>query len=362
MSAPPNLYQRNGIWWARFKVGGTEYRFSLRTRVRKDAERRLKAERTRIEDEAHYHIADPKSWQAAFVAWSEDGVAHLSPSTRTRYVVSLDQLRPFLDPLMLHEINAEKLREIVKARRRVAATATLKRDLTAMSSVLEHAKEQGWIDSNPTLDIRTGRSMKERRDPITLPLAEEMATMEAAAPTRFRDAMEFARVTGMREEEIFSLKHTALNESGETIAIRGKRNKIRVIPYTAEAKAIIERQPRYLRSPWVFWHGAGERWKSPASRFGDIRRRVARKAAQAKRPFTGYRFHDYRHLFAVEFLRSGRGTIYTLQGLLGHDSIKTTEIYLDFLTPDQQMTAKYGVTHSGAQEQRSQALGASENG
>lgn len=357
-----NLYSRSGIWWARFKVAGTEYRFSLRTRVRAQAEKRLKAERTRIEDEARFSIAEPKSWEAAVIAWNEGGVHHLGERTLQRYLVSLEQLRAHLDGKMLHHINADLLRDIRRARLRVTTVATLKRDLTAMSSVIEHAKSEGWIDENPTLAFRTGRQMRERRDPITLPIESEIAMMLAASPSRFADAQEFARETGMREEEIFGLKHAHLDAAAETITIVGKRNKRRTIPYSVTARAIVSRQPQRLRSPWVFWQGGGERWKSPASRFGDIRRRVARKAAQQGASFTGYRFHDLRHLFAVDFLRNGVGSIYELQGRLGHDSIKTTERYLEFLTPEQQMLAKHGAAQSGARKQRFEVEGVAENG
>ena len=54
-----------------------------------------------------------------------------------------------------------------------------------------------------------------------------------------------------------------------------------------------------------------------------------------------FRFHDLRHLFAVRYLQSG-GSIYILQGIMGHGSVKTTEIYLAYLTPDQQQSAKLG--------------------
>ena len=49
--------------------------------------------------------------------------------------------------------------------------------------------------------------------------------------------------------------------------------------------------------------------------------------------FKRFRFHDLRHLFAVEALRGGM-SIYALSKHLGHTSVKTTEIYLAFLTPE----------------------------
>lgn len=311
----------------------------------------MKALRRRIEDEARFGIAGPTGWPAAVVAWHEYGVADIRPNTLTRYLVSLKQMRPFLDGLMVHQITADVLRDMTKARRKQGAgTATMRRDMTALSRVLDHAIAEGWIATNPTLAFRRTR-LREKHTPIVLPRQEAIAAIIAAAPPRFADAMLFALETGMRQDEVFGLRHDQLATDAATVTIYGKGGKLRVIPYTAAARALVDRQPRYLRAAWVFWHGAGERWTSPSSRFGDVRRRVARKAAQSREAFDQFRFHDLRHLYAVDTLRAG-GNIYALQGLLGHESIKTTERYLSFLTPEQALAAKHGVAHSGAREQR----------
>lgn len=338
----PNLYKRGETWWARFKVAGHEYRRSLRTATRAEAERRLKALKQEVEREALFNIGAPETWASAVLGWNAHATADLSPKTVTRYLVSLRQCHRLLDGLNLRQVDVAKLRELVKARRiEGATTATIRRDLTAISSVLDYAIGEGWIDENPTLTIRHKR-MREKRLPICLPTEEEIALVKAAAPQRFADAIDFARETGMREDEIFGLKRQQL--ASDAITIRGKRNRLRVIPYTRRARKIIERQPAYIGSPYVFWHSAGERWKSPSSRFGDIRRRVARKAAHG---FQGFRFHDLRHLYAVEYLKAGKGSLYDLQQLLGHESVKTTEIYLAFLTPEQKKAAMHGGTNRG---------------
>jgi integrase/recombinase XerD len=348
-SAMPNLYKRGETWWARFKVRGVEYRRSLRTSVRTDAERRLKALRKDIEEEARFGIAPPQTWQDCVLSWNTHATGDLSPKTLARYLVSLRKCDTWLHGQQIQRIDVARLRELVKGRRvGGATTATIRRDLTAISSVIDHAIDEGWTDENPTLTIRH-RRMRERRDPIVLPTDEDIAAVKAAAPSRFADAIDFARETGMREEEIFGLTWKQVSSD---IVIYGKRKRLRVIPCTRRARQIIERQARHIKSPFVFYHGDGERWKSPASRFGNIRRAVARKAAQSGGTFTGFRFHDLRHLYAVEYLKARKGSLYDLQQLLGHASVKTTEIYLAFLTPEQKKAAMHGVAQKGAQRQR----------
>jgi integrase/recombinase XerD len=352
-----NLYQRNGIWWARFKVAGVEYRRSLRTRVRSATAKRLKAVRKQIEDEAHFGILAPMSWPAAVVGWNENGTSTLGAATVKRYKVSLKQMRPFLDHMMVHEIDGTVLKDIVKARRaQFVSIATIRRDLTAVSSVLDNAADEEWIDENPVLPFlhrrRKKNSLREKHEPIVLPDEPSIAMMLEVSPTRFADAQEFARETGMRQEEIFSLGHNMLNARDGIITMVGKGRKLRVIPYTAKAQAIVARQPQFIGSNFVFWHDEGKRWRSPGSRFTDIRRRVLRKAQKAAH-FTPYRFHDLRHLFAVEYLRSQKGSIYDLKELLGHASIKTTERYLEYLTPEEKKFAMHGAAQNGAQKQRS---------
>ena len=339
---PKNLYLRDGTWQARFKVRGVEYRRSLFTTVRAEADRRLAALRKQIEGESRFGLAGPMTFAAAADSWERNATDGLSLKTVKRYLTSLKQVWGHLAPVLVHAIDTPKIRDLVKARRIMGATtATIKRDLTAISAVLKHAADEEWMeDINPTLAYRSKKGMVERRDPITLPTDADIAAVVAKAPKRFGDAIEFARETGMRQDEIFGLTRRQVG-AGE-ITIKGKGRKLRVIPLSRQAKRILDRQPQHLSSPFMFWHSDGRRWASPSPRFGDIQRRVARKAAQEKREHQHFRFHDLRHLYAVEYLRAECGSLYDLQRLMGHSSIKTTEIYLEFLTPEQVKAAQHG--------------------
>lgn len=351
---PKGTYKRNGIYWARFKVRGHEYRESLRTRSEAVAERRLKTLRQEIEDRVYFGASEAISWPQAVVAWDEAiKRTKKRPGTIARYLVSLGQLRRWLDPCDVQKIDLALLREIVKQRRKAGAgNATIRRDLTAVSSVLDHAIDEGWIEENPARMFDRHR-LKESRDPIVLPQPESIAAVLAVG-SRFTDMADLARETGMREEEIASLHHSQIDRDRMAISlVHTKGRRAREVPVTVRAMEIIDRQPQFLRSPFVFWRGAGERFINVASQFHATVKRVAQKAAQQDVKLRRFRFHDLRHLFAVEYLREGRGSLYELQQILGHASVKTTEIYLDHLTPEEKRIAIHGVAQNAARDERS---------
>lgn len=360
---PKGLYTRNGIFWARFKVRGIEYRESLRTRSESVAERRLKARKQAVEDQAFYGVSEAVSWPQAVVAWDAwIKRQRKRPATVKRYLVSLTQLRPWLDDKEVQRIDHALVRQIVRERARGgAANATIRRDLTAMSSVLDAAIGEGWIEENPAHSFDR-RRLEENRDPIALPDEGSIAAV-LALDSRFVEMAAFARLTGMREEEIASLRHDQIDKDRMAVSLtHTKGRRAREVPICAEALAILGKQPRFLKSPFVFWRGQGERFQNVAAQFYATVARVARKAAQQGREFRRFRFHDLRHLFAVEYLRQQRGTIYELQLELGHASIKTTEGYLQYLTPAEQLAAKQGVAQNGAQDERFADEKAGKNG
>jgi integrase/recombinase XerD len=314
----------------------------------------LKALRDWIEDEAVYGIDGPVSWPEAVVSWNEAVAGGVGEKTLHRYATSLRQLRAFLDHLDVQAISADVIKDLIKSRRRGGVkNATIRRDLTALASVLNHAADEGWIAENPVDAINRRRIVPEKIIRIVLPQEEAMAAVFPNLPERIRDMCEFTRETGLRLDEVTNLRHAAIDRAERLITVeKGKGSKVRTVPLTAKAEAIVDRQPRFIGKPWAFWQGKGLQITGVSSRIGGYMRRAARKAAQEKREFHSFSHHDFRHLFAVEYLRAGRGSLYDLQAELGHDSISTTERYLAFLTPEQEKAARHGAAQKAAQEQR----------
>lgn len=354
---PKGLYLRNGIYWARFKIKGVEYRESLRTRSEAKAERNLKALKERILQTVYFGEAEPVSWEAAVVSWHEHGPKPMGikASTFDRYVTSIAQLRDYLDGKLVQQIDLKLLKQIVKGRQKDGlSNATVRRDLTAISSVLAHCVDLDWIEENPAKMIDRSR-FKESRTKIILPRDESLALV-LAVKGRFMDMAALSDETGMREEEVASLEHDRIDRKRMSATLEDTKNGgVREVPISKKALEIIDRQPQHIKAQWVFWRIVDEdgrkfpaRFQNVASQFYAKVTRVAQKATRDGVEFKRFRFHDLRHRFAVRYLRERRGTLYDLQDVLGHSSIQTTERYLDHLTPEEKMFAKHGVAQNAA--------------
>jgi integrase/recombinase XerD len=343
---PKNLYWNGKVIWARIKVKGQEHRWSLRTDDQQLAQTRFNADRKRLIAAAHYGDART-SYEDAVISWAENFIPErgIGPATAKRYASSLRQLESRLRGRFVDEIDDDLISIITRERRMAGATpATIRRDLTALSSVLIHAGAEGWMRGNPALDRL--RSIRERRDPIVLPEPADIEKVIRRAPGLFSAMIRAAWATGCRQNELATALRRNLDHDRRELTVIGKGNKLRVINLNyGGAYDLLRHLPAHVGSHFLFWHGKnGERYRNVSSRFAAIVREVSMDNLE----FRPFRFHDLRHLHAVEWLRAGR-SIYLLSKHLGHSSIKTTEIYLNYLAPNEAVNAKRLSEHSDAQ-------------
>lgn len=309
-----NLIKRNGMWYARIQVRGRDIRRSLRTSSLVEAKKRLhdvlaQAEHFRFYGEARH------TWKAAVVEWASSG-PEIAAGTMKRYLVSLGQLRGILDELYVDEITMRTIAQI--SRRAGISNATRRRDITAVSVVLRWCVAQNWREDNPAANW--DRSIiKERRDPIILPETYDIDCVVSAAPGNFARLIRFAQHTGTREEECASLERSQVDLRRQALMLsKTKTNRPRSVPLDERALGTLAGTPPRLGCPFIFWHPPGDRYLNVASRFVAIVKRAQARAKAEKRSLPrGFRFHDLRHWYAVDYLRRG-GSIYTLQQILGH--------------------------------------------
>ena len=175
--------------------------------------------------------------------------------------------------------------DIIRDREAAGVTnATIKRDLVALSSVINYAIDQGWIESNPIL-ARMKR-VKERRDPIVLPRPEDISLVVSRAPGMIKAMIEVAIATGARQDELLKARRDEdIDHQRRQLTLFGKRNKRRSIELDPfDGYELIRALPSSMTTPLLFWHSGGESYKNFASQFSAIveaRRSGRRKTASS---------------------------------------------------------------------------------
>jgi len=132
----------------------------------------------------------------------------------------------------------------------------------------------------------------------------------------------------LRINEAVTLPVTAVDSKQMVLHVIGKRNKERALPLT---ESILE----MLREVWKIHQS--RRWLFPSHRvvthLPDATARSAFNKARNECGFdTGFRPHSLRHSFATHMLKQGVD-IRLIQILLGHSSIRSTEIYTHLTEP-----------------------------
>lgn len=163
-------------------------------------------------------------------------------------------------------------------------------------------------------------------------LLDAPALSEASVVVKARDRaiLELFFSTGMRVSELAGLKKTSINLERDEFSVRGKGDKVRVVFLSHQARHHLKEylELRHDECPHLFVRH--DRAKSGASEVGpltprSIERLVHRYSMQAGIP-KHVSPHTLRHSFATDLLING-ADIRSVQAMLGHASITTTQIY-----------------------------------
>jgi integrase/recombinase XerD len=345
--APPGTYWRDNTLWGRTRIKGKLVRWSLQTDNPKLAAERRKRSKDRVA--AIQQGDQSRPFCEILDEWAGWIRKQVGPATAARYACSPDQLAPWIDGKDHIEIDSRLIAAIVATRSKTVSNATVKRDLGALSSVLNYAIDQGYRDDNPVLPRL--RRVKERRDPIMLPQIDHIRIAVDRAPGMMGHLIMAALATGARQGELLWAQRSHIDIARRQMTLVGKGNKLRVIdldPYHG-LKFLIA-LPAYSEAPsrYLFWHGDGKPYAKGSFKgnFKKFMKATAKWAKENGIDFRQFRFHDLRHHHAVHYLKDGCGSIYDLQLRLGHTSLSVTEGYLKYLTPEEQKVVKSGITKS----------------
>jgi integrase/recombinase XerD len=208
-------------------------------------------------------------------------------------------------------------------RERGKKTRSIVRSISALRGLFNYLLADGVITHNPLEDIE----IPKYSPPIPEVLSEqeviELLKLPTGSKTSLRDRMilELLYATGLRVSELTKLKKSDINLEGGFVIASGKRSKERVVPLNAFSKDTIK---TYVQEENP--HGT---YLLPNKRGGMLTRqtiwKIIRKYAvkMAKEHISP---HTMRHTFATHLLEGG-ADLRSVQILLGHEDISTTQIY-----------------------------------
>lgn len=324
-----SIKKRGKTWHVKFQFARKTIRQSARTTSRTEAleyEKHLKAECKRI-----YNGGKPRfTYREAMQRFLTEYSIQLKPRTHIRYMASARNLHYHFSELNLDEIGKKVISDYKVARQRLGfKNATINRDISCLSSMLNFAADNDMIEFNPCKLI-VKKKLREAPPRTRYLSPKEYDSIIAASPAYLKALIIVAVETGVRKEELLSLKWTQFNQHRNELFLTDTKNrKPRTVPVTNLARAQIQAQAHNISSPYIFNNSAGNRHTTrPFQAF-----KVAAKKAEVDK----INWHDLRRTFGSWRLQGVRGAkmnMYEVSKVLGHSSVRVTETNYAFLAVD----------------------------
>jgi integrase/recombinase XerD len=261
----------------------------------------------------------------------------LAANTLDAYRSDLDK---FLSYMLMEAVNGipqagDLGRYLDSLYRSGLASRSIARHLTTLRNFYGFLAREGQIESDPTSFLTSPRQWKNLPKYLNLEEINRLAMApDPSRPTGVRDRamLELLYATGLRVTELCRLELSDLDPSLGVLRVTGKGGKERVVPAGKSAIAAVE---AYLASARpVLLRGRGSRYLFVTARGGRLTRQAFWKllAAHGKRVgiFRRLTPHVVRHSFATHLLEGG-ADLRSLQMMLGHADISTTQIYTHVL-------------------------------
>ncbi|MEZ6318019.1 MAG: tyrosine recombinase XerC [Phycisphaerales bacterium] len=236
--------------------------------------------------------------------------------------------------------------------------ATMARKIATLRSFYKWAERRGAAKTNPMTLIRTPRQAKRLPKAITIEQVEQLLSAPSESDVlgrRDRAMLETLYSTGIRVSELVGLDFADLDLQGEALHVRGKGRKERLVPLGAHALGAIQSyiemlptDPRFADS-WqrrmnggvpLFLNKHGKRLSSRS-----VRRKLDKYLREVGLDPT-ISPHTLRHSFATHLLDNG-ADLRSVQELLGHQSLSTTQVYTHLST--QRVRDAYDDAHPRAE-------------
>lgn len=255
-------------------------------------------------------------------------------------LLSCDRLKA-LDKNVIRDLK-QNLREYRTKQGKEMSISTVNHHLTVLRAFLRYLVQEEELDVYPPDRIKR---FKENPRQVKVLTVEEVLRMLAEPDTQKKEGkrdkalLELFFSTGLRLAELRSLNVKDVNLKTREMSIRGKRGKIRVV-FLSDAAAGALREyldcrldhiiPLFIRNIQAASAAMppGEQYRLSRISIYNIVKKYARSAGIVIDPSP----HTLRHSFATDLLRNG-ADLRSVQELLGHQDLSTTQIYTHVTNP-----------------------------
>ncbi len=258
----------------------------------------------------------------------------LAENTIKSYRSDLEQFHCFLTQTKktLHEVKADDMINFMAQLQQDGLTSrSVARYLSSLRMFFRFHLQEGNIESDPTVNIDSPKIWHLLPEFLTIEEVELLLSkplLDTIGGLRDSAVLELLYASGFRVSELVNLKISQIDFEQDLLLCKGKGSKERIVPLGSKAKEQVKEyiaisRPKLLKgkiSPYVFLNRRGERlsrqwvWK--------IIKHYGKKAGLKK----NLKPHILRHCFATHLLANG-ADLRSVQMLLGHSDISTTEIY-----------------------------------
>ena len=266
----------------------------------------------------------------------------LAKNTASSYKDDLNQLVEFCKKKNLNilELDEKKLEEYLsKFINQGFEKTSLARKISTYTQFFNFLIDEKLIDNNPTKDIKQPKL--DSKLPVILSVSDIQNLINFSKQDisnlgiRFNCMIEIMYATGIRVSELVTMTLASLYQDKNFIIISGKGNKERLVPISKDTQETIN---NYLKIRSFFFNKDKEvKWLFPSkqSKIGHITRQrfsqlLSSLADGANLKAKKISPHKLRHAFASHLLANG-ADLRSLQLMLGHEDISTTQIYTHIL-------------------------------
>lgn len=278
-----------------------------------------------------------------------------SDHTERSYVQALSRYENYLntqsvDILAVDKITASNF--VAYLSQEGLSSNTIHHDLTVINSFYKFLIDKDYTNYNPFRLIKGPKRSKKIPDILSyqeiVQLMDSIPS-ETDADIRDRAILELMYATGMRVSEVVSIAISDINFIDKTIVIRGKGDKDRVVLFNDTAKEALNEYMKKVRLKYVndistnilFLNQSNNKVKDAPMTTKGVEY-ILKKRVISAGLHKDVHPHLLRHSFATHLLQNG-ADLRTVQELLGHSDLSTTQIYTHVVLNDKEEAFKHHI-------------------